>query len=55
MSLRFTYPAAAKETADASNRALDADAHRPRNIDYWFCGNPAFSPSPPPMTACTRD
>ena len=41
--LRFTYPAA-KEAAEASNRALDADPHRPRNFDYWFCGNPAIQP-----------
>ena len=42
--LRFTYPAAAKEAAEAGNRALDADTHRPRNFDYWFCGNSAIQP-----------
>jgi type IV secretion system protein VirB9 len=42
--LRFTYPAASKVAAEAGNRALDADTHRPRNIDYWFCGNPSIQP-----------
>jgi type IV secretion system protein VirB9 len=42
--LRFTYPAAAKVAAEAGSHALDADTHRPRNIDYWFCGNPAIQP-----------
>jgi type IV secretion system protein VirB9 len=42
--LRFTYPGAAKVAAEAGNRALDADTRRPRNIDYWFCGNPAIQP-----------
>jgi type IV secretion system protein VirB9 len=42
--LRFTYPAAAKEAAEAGDRALDADTHRPRNIDYWFCGSASIQP-----------
>jgi type IV secretion system protein VirB9 len=41
--LRFTYPAAARE-ADASTRALAAD-HRPKNIDYWYCGSPSIKPT----------
>jgi type IV secretion system protein VirB9 len=38
--LRFTYPAA----AEAGSRALVVETQRPRNIDYWFCGNPAIQP-----------
>lgn len=42
-ALRFTYspePAAAAEAA--TEKALET--HRPRNIDYWFCGNPTLQP-----------
>src|SRR5579863_5737844 len=43
-ALRFTYPkdegAAATVSAD-----LNADPHRARNFDYWFCGNPALQPT----------
>ena len=42
--LRFTYPAAAQKVTDAGNRALDAPARRPRNIDYWYCGDPSIQP-----------
>jgi type IV secretion system protein VirB9 len=41
--LRFTYPASVKET-DASNRILATD-HRPKNIDYWYCGSPSIKPT----------
>lgn len=41
--LRFTYPAVAKEAAQA-NHELDTDAHRARNFDYWFCGSSAIQP-----------
>jgi type IV secretion system protein VirB9 len=40
--LRFTYTPA-KDVATVSSD-LSADTHRPRNIDYWFCGSPALKP-----------
>lgn len=40
--LRFTYPALVKE--EAKEKQLFLDATRPRNIDYWFCGDPALKP-----------
>jgi type IV secretion system protein VirB9 len=40
--LRFTY-APVKDAALVSN-TLHAETHRPRNIDYWFCGNPTLKP-----------
>jgi len=43
-ALRFTYPAPEK-AADRVNAALESDPHRARNIDYWFCGNPALMPT----------
>lgn len=43
-ALRFTYPEV-KASATAVSEALSADAHRPRNFDYWFCGNPALKPA----------
>lgn len=43
-ALRFTYPEA-KATASAVSQALNAETHRTRNIDYWFCGNPALKPA----------
>jgi type IV secretion system protein VirB9 len=42
--LRFTY-APAKGAAEEGSRALDAESHRPRNIDYWFCGDPSLQPT----------
>jgi type IV secretion system protein VirB9 len=42
--LRFTYPSAPKEAADPAN-ALAHDAHRPKHIDYWFCGDPSLQPT----------
>jgi type IV secretion system protein VirB9 len=43
--LRFTY-APSKDGGDASARALNAaDSHRPRNIDYWFCGDSSLQPT----------
>src|ERR1700751_5277830 len=38
--LRFTYPPAPKEGAEASEHAFAAESHKPRNIDYWYCGDP---------------
>jgi type IV secretion system protein VirB9 len=49
-SLRFTYPQVpAKLDAEAAAKHLDsqlddASNHRPHNIDYWFCGEPALRP-----------
>jgi len=49
-SLRFTYPqVSAKLDAEAAAKRLDsqlddASSHRPHNIDYWFCGEPALRP-----------
>jgi type IV secretion system protein VirB9 len=40
--LRFTYPEAKTSAAQASS-ALESDT-RPRNFDYWFCGNPTLKP-----------
>jgi len=49
-SLRFTYPPAPAQTAaDAAAKRVDsqldsASLHRPRNVDYWYCGQPAIKP-----------
>jgi type IV secretion system protein VirB9 len=49
-SLRFIYaqtPAgiAAEAAAKRLDSQLDsASSHRPRNIDYWYCGEPALRP-----------
>lgn len=49
-SLRFTYvQMPAKLDAEAAAKRLDsqldtASSHRPHNIDYWYCGEPALRP-----------
>jgi type IV secretion system protein VirB9 len=43
-ALRFTYPASAKEGTEAGSQALAAGPHRPKNIDYWYCGAPSIMP-----------
>jgi len=48
-SLRFTYAPPLQSSADAAARRLDsrlegASTERPRNFDYWYCGNPALLP-----------
>jgi len=43
-ALRFTYPPVAKEGGDIV-RSLESDSRRPRNIDYWFCGDPSLQPT----------
>ncbi|HEX3951873.1 MAG TPA: TrbG/VirB9 family P-type conjugative transfer protein [Steroidobacteraceae bacterium] len=49
-ALRFTYPQTpVKAAADAAAKLLDsqletASGHRPQNIDYWYCGEPALRP-----------
>jgi type IV secretion system protein VirB9 len=47
-ALRFTYPPPAAQ-ADADAKRLDsqlasAATKRPRNIDYWYCGQPTLRP-----------
>jgi type IV secretion system protein VirB9 len=42
-ALRFSYPPVAKEGSDAGARAL-AETHRPKNIDYWYCGDASIMP-----------
>jgi type IV secretion system protein VirB9 len=50
-ALRFTYAQtganiAAEATAKRIDSQLDnASSHRPRNIDYWYCGEPALRPT----------
>jgi type IV secretion system protein VirB9 len=49
-ALRFTYTASPLQSAaQAAAKRLDsqlddASAKRPRNIDYWYCGEPALRP-----------
>lgn len=49
-SLRFTYAETPAHLAsEAAARRLDsqlenASSHRPHNIDYWYCGEPALRP-----------
>ncbi len=47
-ALRFEYPAV-KSLDAAAHRRLDRELHdgaagRPRNFDYWYCGDPALKP-----------
>jgi type IV secretion system protein VirB9 len=41
--LRFTYPNMTRD-GEAADRALAADPHSLKNIDYWFCGNRSIQP-----------
>lgn len=49
-SLRFTYAetpaslAAAAAARRVDSQLENASSHRPRNIDYWYCGEPALRP-----------
>jgi type IV secretion system protein VirB9 len=48
-ALRFTYPPSPQSFADLAAKRLDsqlegASSKRPRNIDYWYCGQPALKP-----------
>lgn len=50
-SIRFTYPdddaraaTAAREQQQTEARIRQAAASRPRNTDYWFCGNSTLKP-----------
>jgi type IV secretion system protein VirB9 len=42
--LRFTYPPTPKEGSESSEHAFAAESHKPRNIDYWYCGDPSIQP-----------
>jgi type IV secretion system protein VirB9 len=48
-AVRFSYPDSGKGST-ATNQAriaaelAQADAHRPKNVDYWFCGRPTLKP-----------
>ena len=42
--LRFTYPPVAG-AADAAAHELEKPSLRPKNIDYWFCGDPTLKPT----------
>ncbi|MBS0377218.1 MAG: TrbG/VirB9 family P-type conjugative transfer protein [Proteobacteria bacterium] len=42
--LRFTYPPASGAT-EAAVHELDKPTSRPKNIDYWFCGDPTLKPT----------
>ncbi len=39
-ALRFTYPPA----RDVVLTEKPLETHRPRNIDYWYCGHPSLKP-----------
>ncbi len=50
-AVRFTYPPSespederARQAADLERDLTRAKAERPRNTDYWFCGNAAVRP-----------
>ena len=49
-ALRFTYPPTPSQTdQERASKHIDseleqASAHRPQNIDYWYCGGPALRP-----------
>ena len=49
-ALRFTYPPAPSQSAaEAAAKRVDsqldgASTMRPRNIDYWYCGQPSLKP-----------
>jgi type IV secretion system protein VirB9 len=42
--LRFSYPPAAS-TGDGVGQALEKASTRPRNLDYWFCGDSTLKPT----------
>jgi len=49
-ALRFEYPAAAVSAASRERRRVEADlaaarTARPRNYDYWYCGDPSLEPT----------
>jgi type IV secretion system protein VirB9 len=42
--LRFTYPVSPKEGSEPSESAFAAESHKPRNMDYWYCGDASIEP-----------
>jgi type IV secretion system protein VirB9 len=50
-AVRFTYPdSPAKNTGPSTEQRIDADfanaeVHRARNVDYWFCGHGTLRPT----------
>lgn len=49
-ALRFEYPAAVMSAASREQRRVAADfaaarRARPRNYDYWYCGDPSLKPA----------
>ena len=49
-ALRFEYPTAAPMPASRKRQQLERDlaaarAARPRNYDYWYCGDPSLKPA----------
>ena len=43
-ALRFVYPTRPADSGTAANHVLNLEAPRPRNFDYWFCGDPTLQP-----------
>ena len=49
-ALRFEYPPAPVRAATSERRQVEADlaaarSIRPRNYDYWYCGDPSLKPA----------
>ena len=50
-AVRFVYPSSHRQALTDAQAALvrhdlnEASARRPRNFDYWYCGNPALKPT----------
>ena len=49
-AVRFTYPPPPRKPGPTTEERIDADfaqaqSHRPRNIDYWFCGHETLRPT----------
>lgn len=49
-ALRFEYPTALLHVASRERRQVDRDlaaarSARPRNYDYWYCGDPSLKPA----------
>jgi len=43
-ALRFTYPVVS-QPGEREAKELDAPSRRPKNIDYWFCGDASLKPT----------
>lgn len=49
-ALRFEYPAVPEHAASRERRQVETDlvaaqSARPRNYDYWYCGDPSLKPA----------